>query len=358
MKPKFEIGMYQDAQKANLSFSDWLEAKATQGNDSQFSWYNPDIKTENGATLGAFEQALMQHGIKVRGAQASTGEVFFYDPNARVLFPEFLVREFRWAETEGSNEVRSDDLIASRVQIDSGAYRAEYIDDDQNQPFTETGEGGSLPTLIVKRHEQSINLYKHGGILKMSYETIRRARLDHIATFTRKIALDTRRAKTQRALRAILNGDGNGNPAPNVNTGSATLTFNDLVDLTLDFKDSYEPSIIVADKSTAIRNILTLDVFSAKDSTTAGSSFRDSGMWPKPLGKTLRFVTGMSEFTTPNKLLLGVDNRFALEEVVESGSSLVETDRLVTTQFEVIAFSEIVGYAKLMLQGSRTRTLV
>lgn len=355
-KLKFEAGMYHEAAKKGLSLSEWLAWKAmhdSAGEGSQFDWYNPELKTTDGRHLDAFEQALMHFGIKIRGEKASTGEAFFTDPNARVLFPEFLVREFRFAEQEGANELMLSDIVASRVGINSGAYRGEYIDEGQSAEMLEVAEGADLPTVVVKRHEQAISLYKYGAELKMTYEAVRRARLDHLGTFVRKVALDTRRAKVRRAVETLINGDGNSNPAPNRSTANTSIDFSDIVDLVIDFTDGFEPNVLVADKGTVIRDILKLDIFTARDSVATGASFRDRGDWPKPLGKDLRFVENTAVM---DKKLLGVDNRFALEEVYEDGSELVETDRLISSQFNVIAFSEVVGFAKLFTSAARTIT--
>lgn len=355
-KLKFESGMYQEAAKKGLSLSEWLAWKAmndSNGESSQFDWYNPELTTSDGKHLDAYEQALMHFGIKVRGEKASTGDAFFYDPNARVLFPEFLVREFRFAEQEGANELLLSDIVASRVGTTNGAYRAEYIDEGQSAEQLEVAEGAELPVVIVKRHEQAIGLYKYGAQLKMSYESVRRARLDHLATFIRKVALDTRRAKVRRAIDTLINGDGNSNPAPNRASASTSIAFADIVDLVIDFTDGFEPNVLVADKDTVIREILKLDIFTAKDSVATGASFRDRGDWPQPLGKSLRFVENSPVMS---KKLLAVDSRFALEEVYEEGTELVETDRLINSQFNVIAFSEVTGFAKVFTGAARTLT--
>jgi len=263
------------------------------------------------------------------------------------------VREFRFAEQEGANELKIQDIIASRVGITSGAYRGEYIDEDQNVELLEVAEGSELPAVIVQRHEQAISLYKYGAQLKMSYEAVRRSRLDHLATFVRKIALDTRRAKVRRAVEVLINGDGNANPAPNRNV-TAPLVFDHLVDLVVDFTNGFEPNVLIGDKGTVIRDILKLDVFTAKDSTATGANFRDNGLWPMPLGKELKFV---EKTPSINNKVLAVDKRYALEEVYEENAELVETERLITTQFNVITFSEVVGYAKLFTGASRTITI-
>lgn len=353
MKPKFEKGMYQEAAKYGLTFSEWLDL-AARNNPTEFPWYNPELKDELGRPLDAFEQALQRFGIQTRGPRAATADLFFTDPNARVLFPEYLERVFRWAESEGQNEVLISDLVAQSIEINSSTYKAEYVDEGQDVAHLEFSEGAEPPMLVIRRHEQSITLRKYGGQIKMSYEVLRRVQLPVLETWIAKIALDTRRAKVRRAVLTLLNGDGNSNPAPNVNRGTGAWDFSDLVNLMLDFDESFEPTVFVADKGTVLRSVLNLPQFIAQDTTNAASDLR-VGTWPKPLGKDLKYVTKVSELASPEKLL-AVDRRFALLEVREQGSTLTERDRLIETQFERVVFSEYVGYAKMMTGASRTRT--
>lgn len=358
-KPILEKGLYQEAQKLGLSMSEYLDRLAryeAERGSPAWAWYRPDLKDEAGRPLDAFEQALASYGIVTRGPYAAKADLFFTDPNARVLFPEYLERVFRWAEAEGTNELLIGDLVAETVNIDSTTYKAEYIDEGQDVAALEYTEGAEAPVLNIRRHEQSISLKKYGGQIKMTYEVLRRVQLPVLETWIRKIALDTRRAKVRRAVLTLLNGDGNSNPAPNVNRGTTAWAFDDLVDLMLDFSESFEPSVFVADKSTTLRAILKFPVFIDPSATSQGAGFRD-GRWPMPLGKELKYVVGVSEMASPERIL-AVDKRFALVEVRESGSTLTERDRLIETQFERIVFSEYVGYAKMMTGASRTRSKV
>ena len=53
-------------------------------------------------------------------------------------------------------------------------------------------------------------------------------------------------------------------------------------------------------------------------------------------------------------LILGLDRRFALEEVYETGV-ITESDRLIRQQIEGTAISEIAGFGKII--NSATRVL-
>lgn len=50
--------------------------------------------------------------------------------------------------------------------------------------------------------------------------------------------------------------------------------------------------------------------------------------------------------------LIGLDRRFALEEVYETGL-VVESDRLIRRQLEGTAVSEVAGFAKVISEASR-----
>lgn len=51
--------------------------------------------------------------------------------------------------------------------------------------------------------------------------------------------------------------------------------------------------------------------------------------------------------------MLGVDNRFAVERIRERNAYLVETDKLITSQWNQIAISDVLGYAKLFAEAAR-----
>lgn len=366
MSKKFGLdsGMYAQARREGLSFTNYLLSLAENPKGDGVGVkladvYNPEIKTGSGKNLDIFEQLLMNFGIKVRGAQAATAEVFFANPStdATILFPEFLVREFRWAESEQANEVRLEDLVATTTQIDGTTYTSEYMDEGQTTGYYEYEEYSEPPLLVIKRHDQNIRLKKYGAQLGMSYETLRRLRLPVLSTFIQKIALDVRRAKVLRALDVLVNGDGNSNAAPNVNRTTAAWSFDDFIDLTLDFEDSFQPSVFVGDKLTLIKSALKFDEVSGASATTQTSTYRDTNVWPQILGTNLKFVSQSGNLlASPSEKLLAVDSRFALEQVVEMGSELVESEKLISKQFERIVFSEYMGFAKLMVGAARTRT--
>jgi len=56
--------------------------------------------------------------------------------------------------------------------------------------------------------------------------------------------------------------------------------------------------------------------------------------------------------SVPDNLILGLDRRFALQEVYETGV-LTESERLIRRQIEGTAISEVAGFAKVITSASK-----
>jgi len=93
-----------------------------------------------------------------------------------------------------------------------------------------------------------------------------------------------------------------------------------------------------------VKTILNLDEF--KD-PQAGMNFQGSGDLVTPFGAQL-----ISADAVPADTIIGLDRRFALEEVYETGL-LVESDRLLRQQLEGTAVSEVAGFAKVIADASK-----
>jgi hypothetical protein len=140
----------------------------------------------------------------------------------------------------------------------------------------------------------------------------------------------------------IINGDGNDNPAPVLNTAtSGTLAYEDLVSLWAEFSP-FEMNTIVCHKNT-LKSILTLDEF--RD-PMAGYRFQSTGDLFSPLGAGL-----IRSDYVPTDYVIGLDRRFAVEEVITQPLT-VEYDKIIEQRFEEAVITESVTYAKLIADAS------
>jgi HK97 family phage major capsid protein len=294
--------------------------------------------------LDAFERQLALAGIRVQGEHSDTIDRFFASTETSVLFPEFVSRSIRTGKSDFS---ALDRIVSSRTRIDSDVYKTLYMDDsvlaDADRRLARVGEGGELPKLEIKISDHSIRIHKFGRYLEVSYEALRRKTASVVSVFLKAIGYQIQKDKFEEAVGVLVNGDGNNNAAAVDNTASdGTLAYADLVDFALSFQP-YEMNVIVAPVA-VVKTILTLDEF--KD-PNAGMNFQGSGDLVTPFGARLIASDAVAANT-----LVGLDRRFALEEVYETGL-VVESDRLIRQQLEGTAISEVAGFAKVIQDATR-----
>jgi hypothetical protein len=178
----------------------------------------------------------------------------------------------------------------------------------------------------------------YGLALKASYKALRYRTTSQFRVLLWYIGFKIQSDKIAMVCDCLINGDGNSNPAPVVNAaGSGTLAYDDLVTLWSKF-EPFEMNTIVChiDRMT---DILTLDEF--KD-PLAGYRFQQSGDLFSPLGATL-----VRSDSIASDLVVGLDSRFAVEEVITQPLT-IEYDKVIDQRFEEAVVSESVTYAKVI----------
>jgi hypothetical protein len=301
--------------------------------------------SDPGSALDAFERQLAVAGIRISGASSDVIDRFFATKESAVLFPEFVSRSVR-AGMEDFRKLAK--IVGMRNQIDSDTYKTIYMDDSvlsaSDVQLAKVGEGAALPKIELKTAEHSITIYKFGRYLEASYEAIRRRKTAVVAVFLRAIGVQIQKDKFDTAIDVLINGDGNSNAATEQTT--ATLTYDDLVEFSLAF-DPYELNVMVANKATA-KTLLTLDAF--KDPSVS-LNFQLRGEMPTPFGAQL-----VVDEAVPSNQIVGLDRRFALEEVYET-SVRTESEKLIRQQLEGTAISEIAGFGKVINSATRVLTI-
>ena len=122
---------------------------------------------------------------------------------------------------------------------------------------------------------------------------------------------------------------------------TGTLAYDDLISLWAQFSP-FEMNTIICHVN-QMKSILTLDEF--KD-PMAGYRFQQSGDLFSPLGATL-----VRSDEVPTDYVVGLDRRFAIEEVVVQ-PLMVEYDKVIEQRFEEAVISESVTYAKMIKEAA------
>lgn len=297
---------------------------------------------------------------------ASPEQARFYMSNAPisdVLYPAYLSTLVRQKQVEPAIPLAL--LVAITTPVDSEVYQPFRLTDDVSErQYTRVPEGAPVPTAILTGADVPIRLKKYGRRLIGSYETFRRMRIDRFALHLALLAVQVEVDKVATAIDVLISGDGNtGTPATNTDltglTGgvSGDPKVQQYFEWRMLWPSPYNCQILLA-QSDDIATLLMMDVGSANVMFgQIGGLFGGALGTASPINPQLSGIgIGWHASVTADRWL-GIDNRFALEMVVEIGADLVETDKIIASQFNEIVMTEVVGFTIFDVNTSRTLTL-
>lgn len=325
---KIDRDTYLEAQSRGMTVSELLESEN----------YDP---SQADSPLDAFERQLAIAGIKTAGKNPSAVELFYRE--APGLLPEFIMREIRRGQKMRPELNR---LVASSTIINSSRYTPFFIDTsatDTELSLRPVGDAAELPSVIVAEQKHTIVIPDYGLTLKASYKALRYRTTAQFKVLLWYLGFRLQQDKNALLVNTIISGDGNSNPAEVINTDvSGTLDYDDLIKFWNELYP-FELNTLICHKD-QIRTILTMEEF--KD-PMAGFKFQKTGEIISPLGTSLVRCDEI-----PSDYILGLDNRFAMEEVF-SQPLLVEYDKVVEQKIEEAVISESVAYAKIVEDASK-----
>ncbi len=318
---------YLEAQKNGLTLSELLETDDYDPSDAR-------------SPLDAFERQLATQGIKVSGKNAVSVELFYQ--GAPALLPEFMMREIKRGQ---GMRPELEKIISSSNRISNSRYTPFYVDvtpADEKLSLRPIGDLSHIPTITVGEQVHTITVPDYGVTLKTSYKALKSKSTTQFKVLLWYIGFRLQADKMALVVDTIINGDGNQNPARVVNTeASGSLSYSDLVGLYNEFFP-FEMNTVLCHKD-KINTVLNMDEF--KD-PMAGFKFQKTGELVSPLGSKLIRCDDV-----PSDLIMGLDNRFAMEEVVSS-PLMVEYDKVIEQKLEEAVISESVAYAKVIKEAS------
>ena len=335
---RLEKGMYGEAGK---SFTQVLEAA-----DPSENYKGTPLEG-----LDAFQRQLKRFDIHVKGSRSDVVEKFFRTSESAVLFPEFVSRVVRQGMAE-DNVLPS--ITATVTQFDGMDYRSiASVPSEEDKSLKRVEEGAQLPQTSIRTQNNLVKLHKRGRMLVASYEAIRFQRLDLFSITLRQIGSHIARMHLEDAIKVIMEGDGNGNPADTFAVGTAPIggTSGKLsYEALLDFWGQFDPYTM---NTILVPNAVMLDMLKMSEfqNPLTGLNFQGTGTLSTPLGATLLRTSAM-----PAGKLIGLDRSYALE-MVSAGGVTVEYDKLIDRQVERAAITSISGFAKLYTDAGKILTI-
>lgn len=265
------------------------------------------------------------------------------------LFPAWVESTIREATYDQS--IMSY-LVTTSQGVDSNIVKAATLNmlSDVNKPNLKKAriaEGADLPLAKIVLGEQAITLWKHGRAIEMTYEAVRRIRIDLFTRHMNAIINDMAFQNLDLAVDVLVNGDGNtGSAATKLGTtGTAgTITNTEIVGFLMDywFKNHYNADTIVTSLAMAKK---------------IGAMFFDTNL---SAGASAQVRFNMPQFqNTQNVTVLAADvpkiggkdaivlmNRAnTLLRYTENGSNIQENQQFARNQTRLLTVSENSGYA-------------
>lgn len=355
------LNLYKEAYAKGQTFSQFLE-----GLDPSNQYVGNDAHL---GKLDAFERQMLAAGIRTKSDEAKglyadfTEKFFLGTSNSDVLFPEFINRTARQALTAPDI---LDELVAIKTPITGNAYKTFYVDlSTAAKQQKRVAEGAEIPTTTITGHTHSVTLRKKGRAIDMSYEYVRRIRIDMLALLIEGILQQTGVDLAEDAVSVLISGDGNANTAAtNFNLTALGGKVDDGIDWEswLKFRLKFYPYkgvTAIVDETQLIKVLgiqppvidpLTLMASINGGTPVGGGANLAQNVFSGPM----RYVYLPSD-TIANKVLV-IDPKYALEQVTEIGADIVETDRMIKSQFQTIALSQVTGFATLFPDVVKTLT--
>lgn len=323
------------------------------------------IETDKDSGLNGYEQALFELGLPLKNdyengiTLQAAADAFYTYPGTRALFPEVIDDVVRWATRQDQIET-VDPMIANSRTINGNEMISTVIEDgDDSYNTSSISEGGRIPVRTLKTSESAVKLYKHGSGIRHTYEFSRRASIDLFVPHANRVARELSRSKVAAATAILVNGDG-------VKGAAGVTTQNSLnggvagtaADGQINWPHFMHWLVKRAQAGTPVDAVLMnydglfqwMMLFGKETGVNGGrvaEALNNAGINIERMPTAMSSMMAISPIlssTMANKQLLGFSTSDTLEELVEAGSDIQETERAIQNQTMTMVRTENTGY--------------
>lgn len=352
-----------EAKSFGLGLRDFLDLAINVRGSEKANEYRSEKGYLSGyeATLAALTLPVVDNFVAGHVLDAAS-DTFQTYPGTRALFPYVVDDVVKWAYRQPQFETTSSFVAQSRTI--NGIEMISTVVNDEADDYQNTrvvAELGRFPVRTIRTGETAVRSYKHGGALRISYEFARRARLDMLTPYNARQAREQEMSKVAVATAILINGDGV-NPAAGVVNQStlATGTTNGVLHrgalrqwLVNRAKAGVPVDTVIGNWDAYLQwmdlfAVPTLDKTVSEGDVLARQGFQIGG-FPLLQG-TVNFALSS---TAPANQLVGLSRADTVEELIEAGSNIEESERAITNQSITYTKSMNAGY-KLVFGDTRS----
>lgn len=320
------------------------------------------------AGLNGYEAALshlnlpfgndFEQGVVLQAAS----DTFATYAGTRAMFPEVLDDMLK--QLGRMDQIENTAALISQSRTINGVEMISTVMDDtaaEDGTFT-IAEGGKIPVRAVRTSQNSVRMYKHGSGYEFTYEFNRRASLDIITPFAARVARRLEISKVAAATAVLIDGDGvnlGATPADLATYGADFLGGKTLKDnyralakfIMAQWKAGYPIDTIACNFDLYVEMMFMFaqtNIGTASDIQNLAAAGAPSINLPVMNGA----INVVLSSTIPDGFFVAFVKSETLEELVEAGSIIAESERSITTQVVTYVRSENTGY-KLSFPDTR-----
>jgi hypothetical protein len=310
------------------------------------------------AKKSAIQIALLDAGV---GKSTKIGTVLDSTITTNTDTNEWLIPA--WMDERLHESIYAQDVLqyitGAPIGVDSTVLKAATLDllSTENKDATKrkrVSEGADLPLAKIKTGEKSVELFKHGRAVEISYEAMRRMRMDEMGKILDAIAGDISGQELSEATYVLINGDGNSNPAVDLGWASATantITAAEFVRMCVEFylATNLAPTTVICGKD-MFRSLLTLRY----DPSLVEGAFKGFGFnAPQISPASVTLITAdVPQIGSKNPAII-FNKDMALNKYVENGSMIREYNANIRNQTKLGTISDVSGFAKFNANAVR-----
>lgn len=266
------------------------------------------------------------------------------------LFPAWVESTIREA-TYDQNIINY--LVTASQGVDSNVVKSATLNmkSDVNKPNLKKAriaEGADLPLAKIVMGERAITLWKHGRAIEMTYEAVRRMRIDLFTRHMNAIINDMAFQNLDLAVDTLVNGDGNNDTAiTKLGTveNPGIIENSELIGFIMDYyaKTHFNADTIVTSMDIAKQ----IGAMFFDRNLTSGASQSVRFNMPQFIGNenvTVLFAENLPKIGGNEPIIL-LNRANTLIRYTENGSNIQENQQFARNQTRLLTVSENSGYA-------------
>lgn len=312
--------------------------------------------------LNGYEAALaylnlpLKDDLKSGIVLEAASQTFQTFPGTRALFPPVIDDMVRFTYRQDIIEQVAP-ILANTRTISGPELLSTVVNDtaDDYQVAGQISEASRIPVKSIRTTEHSVRIFKHGMGYRTTYEFSRRARLDILTPYAARAGRELERSKMKAAVQMLINGDQVFSAAPVVaqstydaKTGTTStagrINYQNLMRWLVDRASYGTPVDTVVGNWDAYFAWLQIFAIPIQGLSTEADAIDRAGFQfdtKKLVGGPVTFAISSD---IPANNLLGMSKADTLEELVEAGSMIEESERSMANQTITYYRTENTGY--------------